>query len=383
VTFDLKSRWKRLGKLGTVFIFLLLLYLVLMLLASGSIFTLLLQFVVIVLGAWILLRFTRVALRKAIWRLRNRLLVAYVLIAVVPILLIVTLAALGTYLLASQVAVYLVRSELDRRVASMQDATDIVLRATPAARVETMRRTGEIYRERFPNIALMIDDNGRRQHWPENSDVQFPAGAAADISGLGTQGTRYFAWSQVVKNGVRCIAATPLTRRYLSEMVPGLGDVHFLQVSAARGSPKTITVGEQQFDLFPSGHDAPGASLPPAVNSLDLDFRWFSLVPTTDWVDPSRSVFGMLRGHTRYSAILQIILSRKADDPQSVLPIALLAVSIAFLVVEMIALIIGASLTRTITSITARSASCKAISRIASLSRVAINWRTSPDLSTA
>jgi len=97
VTLDLKSRWKRLGKLDKVFAFLLLLYLALLLFAPGNVFTLLLQFLVIVLGAWIVLRLTRVALRKAIWRLRNRLLVAYMLIAVVPILLIVTLAGLGTY----------------------------------------------------------------------------------------------------------------------------------------------------------------------------------------------------------------------------------------------------------------------------------------------
>src|SRR5260370_16985470 len=46
---------------------------------------------------------------------------------------------------------------------------------------------------------------------------------------------------------------------------------------------------------------------------------------------------------------MEIILTSKVDDLQSGLPIALLAVSIAFLIVELIALIIGVSLTRTIT----------------------------------
>jgi sigma-B regulation protein RsbU (phosphoserine phosphatase) len=363
VTFDLKSRWKRLGKLDKAFTFLLLLYLALLLFAAGSAFTVLLQFLVIVLGAWIVLRLTRIALRKAIWRLRNRLLVTYLLIAVVPILLILTLAGLVNHLLASQIAVYLVRTELDRRVASMQSATDNIIRATPATRTETMHRTAEIYRERFPDLVLMIEDNGTMLRWPQNSAVQFPARSAGNVSGIGTQGEHYFAWSQVVQDGTRCIAATPLTRRYLSEMVPGLGDVFFRPVSTAPKKPpakglqiKTdaskqaaVTAGDQQFDLRPSGLDAPGAALPPPVNSLDLDVLWFSLLPTSDWVDPSRSVFGMLGVHTRYSAILQIILTRKVDDLQSVLPIALLAVSIAFLIVELIALIIGVSLTRTIT----------------------------------
>ena len=57
----------------------------------------------------------------------------------------------------------------------------------------------------------------------------------------------------------------------------------------------------------------------------------------------------MLLVHTRYSAILNIILSQKVDQLQGLVPIALLVISIAFLIVELIALIIGVSLTRTVT----------------------------------
>jgi len=32
----------------------------------------------------------------------------------------------------------------------MQNATDLIMRATPTTRAETMRQTGELYRERFP-----------------------------------------------------------------------------------------------------------------------------------------------------------------------------------------------------------------------------------------
>ncbi len=73
-------------------------------------------FATYVLGAWIALRLLRIGLRKLTWRLRNRLIVAYLFIAVLPILLMLTLVGLGGYMLAAQVAVYLVRSELDRRL---------------------------------------------------------------------------------------------------------------------------------------------------------------------------------------------------------------------------------------------------------------------------
>ena len=77
-----------------------------------------------VLGAWIALRLLRIGLRKLTWRLRNRLIVAYLFIAVLPILLVLTLVALGGYMLAGQVAAYMVRSELDRRLVLLRSVAE-------------------------------------------------------------------------------------------------------------------------------------------------------------------------------------------------------------------------------------------------------------------
>jgi sigma-B regulation protein RsbU (phosphoserine phosphatase) len=53
--------------------------------------------------------------------------------------------------------------------------------------------------------------------------------------------------------------------------------------------------------------------------------------------------------HTRFSALFQILLSDKVDELQGPVLVAFYAVSIAFLVVGVIGLVIGGSLTRTIT----------------------------------
>ena len=71
-------------------------------------------------GIWPALRLMRLAVRRGIWRLRNRLLAAYLFMAVVPILLIATLAVFAVRAIASQVAVYLVTSELDRRIEGLR-----------------------------------------------------------------------------------------------------------------------------------------------------------------------------------------------------------------------------------------------------------------------
>ena len=56
------------------------------------------------------------------------------------------------------------------------------------------------------------------------------------------------------------------------------------------------------------------------MNRFDLDVRWISLVPVKDWLDPEQGDQALLLVHTRYSAILNIILSQKVDDLRKLRP---------------------------------------------------------------
>src|SRR5205814_4756834 len=82
-------------------------------------------------GLWLLVRVTRRVLRAAVWRLRNRLLVTYVFIAVLPIVLILSLATLGAYSLVNQLAVYLVTSELERSIEALEGAAHSIVELAP------------------------------------------------------------------------------------------------------------------------------------------------------------------------------------------------------------------------------------------------------------
>jgi len=357
VTLDLKSHWKRLGKLERSFISLAAVYFLLLLFAPNSGFTQFLQFVVIVLGIWELMRLSRIGLRKAIWRLRNRLIVAYVLIAVVPLLLIITLVGLGGYIAAGQIEIYLVRSELDRRVSSLQSVLEGLTQVKPGGRQELMRQTGEIYARRYPGVEFLIESGGSALRWPENAAVDAPSKLPAGSGGIALLRARYYAWSSAVQGGVRFVAVMPLTRRYLSEMIPGLGDVYFLQPSTPRvpGAPKnerrftSKVLRDEWYEVTPAGGDAAGTPIPPPVNRFDLDVPGFSLIRVIDWTRPERNRSAFLLVQTRLSALFQILLSGKMDDFEGTLVIAFYVVSIAFLLVGIIGLAIGVSLTRTIT----------------------------------
>ena len=78
-------------------------------------------YAVVRLGAWWRTRL--------LWSLRNRLIVAYLFIAVVPILLIVTLVVVAGQILYSQLGAYLLYDDIQRRVSVMADITEHIAAA--------------------------------------------------------------------------------------------------------------------------------------------------------------------------------------------------------------------------------------------------------------
>jgi phosphoserine phosphatase RsbU/P len=142
---------------------------------------------------------------------------------------------------------------------------------------------------------------------------------------------------------VKFLAMTPLTRHVLSWMVPGLGDVYFFQ-------PTSLTVsGETEKQFAPAGRESAATVLAPPINRFDISVYWFALTPAANWNDASQINRAVLAVHTRPSALMSVLLSERADELQGLLPIIFYSVAIAFLIVEMVSLFIGVSLTRTIT----------------------------------
>lgn len=370
----LQSLWRRSGKLVKAFALALVVYLILLAVWPDSGVETLAAFATYVLGAWVALRLLRIGIRKLTWRLRNRLIVAYVFIAVLPILLILTLVGLGGYMLATQTAVYLVRSELNRRVASLELAVQDLAGTENDSPDAVLRRTAQVYEERFPGIVLVVEEKGKTRRWPENATVNAPEHLPLNSGGLASVDGRYCAWHYAAKNGAKYLIVAPLSRRYLSGMMPGLGDVYFLQRDfdahtpsgdGARtastdndAKPKTKVLSmsskavpgyPQKFQLSPAGGDAPFAALPPPVNRFDLDLTWGSLARAVDWAHPENTQLALLVVHTRLSSIIATILSQGGDESLGVVLIFFYVVAGAFLLVGIAGLGIGISMSRSIT----------------------------------
>ena len=303
-----------------LFLITLALFLLLAWLAPGSGLTTPAQLLLVILSAWLAFRLAAVGMRKAIWGLRNRLLVTYLFIAVVPVSLILVLVGLGGYALMSQMAVYLAANDLDQRAAELADIAQSICDVESAAqRPQVVERTIAIHRTRFPGLVVNLTS---AQGWERVRGVAIRRGA-------------FYLWSHAKRGAVEVNALMPLSRAYLSGMVPGLNDVSLVELSDSK-TPK-------------NSHEPPLAALPPAANRFDIDVHWFSLIPVWQFDKPNAQSVTLLHVHTRPSALLNTIFNTRMDQLGQVVPIALLAVTILFILVELAALVIGISLSRTIT----------------------------------
>jgi sigma-B regulation protein RsbU (phosphoserine phosphatase) len=90
-----------------------------------------LGFVAIVAGFYLCFRLFSWVRNKLLWRLRNRIIVAYLFIAVVPVVLLLVMMGIGMYLLYPQIGAHLLQDGLQDRIGIIAaDAGDIAIAVT-------------------------------------------------------------------------------------------------------------------------------------------------------------------------------------------------------------------------------------------------------------
>src|SRR5215470_18622175 len=87
------------------------------------------KFLALCSGVYLLFRLIAWGRNKLLWSLRNRLIVAYVFIAVVPVVLIVIGAVYGARILYSQLGAYLLYEDIQRRTEMIRDMSEHIAAA--------------------------------------------------------------------------------------------------------------------------------------------------------------------------------------------------------------------------------------------------------------
>jgi sigma-B regulation protein RsbU (phosphoserine phosphatase) len=342
VSEQLRAVYRACGAAEKLFAMLLAGYLAARWAAPSSLWSLLAGLALTVTGVVVAARWARRGIRAAVWKLRNRLIVAYQFIAVVPVALILLLVAIGCYLLTAQIAVYLVTSELEERTAALVAPARELLATPPAERTAHMRWMAQAMARRFPNAQVVLRD---RDEWryPEDALVAFPPGSLDEGSGLIRRDDQIYMWAHARSGQRRVFLMVPLTASLLGDLVPGLGDVRFVHLAPLTGGQS----GALRPRAAPS--QPRGSRVPSANNWFDIQVTWYTVVPTAQWEDPGRTNEAPIAVISRPSAIIHTIFSQRGDPFQGMLGYAFLVVAILLLVVELIALVIGVSMTRTIT----------------------------------
>ena len=355
----LAKLYRSLGRMGIAFLALGALLVVVRSLTPGGVLVSLLWLAVYASGTALAVIAGRRGLRKLLWRLRNRLYVTYLFIAVVPVVLILVLVGIGIWMLTSQVSIYLVTSELDRRTASLQRLAEGLAKESRQSRTDSIRDIGQYLKDRFPNLEILIREPAGSQRFPEDSLLEPPPSGFGNTGGLLFYREALCAWGHAQINGVEVTTLMPLNSDFLAQLVPGLGAVES-RLAIDDGDPnRTPQSRPVRYKLGNHVVEAPvdpnGVKqyLPPAEGRLDFEVSWWTILPSAVWQTPGRSQSVILSVTSRPSAVWRVVTSQKAGafltGADTALPLIFGSVAVLFFIVEIVALSIGVSLTRTIT----------------------------------
>src|SRR4051812_9664395 len=224
--------WRRLGGIEKTFLACIFLYLAVAAYGRAPLAQSLIALAAILFGLLTLFQVARRSIRKAIWRLRNRLIAAYLLIAVVPVVLILTLVGLAGYTVIGQMAVYLVNTELKHREdALLRQAAGLA--QFPVGDPERgMNRFVAVVRNSFPSFELLATGARELRYPPAGTVIHpppaWPARAHELVLKKEGRQDKLFAWAHVNINGEEVTVLALVTHDFLAGLVPGLGDVNYV-----------------------------------------------------------------------------------------------------------------------------------------------------------
>ncbi|MGB9072636.1 MAG: SpoIIE family protein phosphatase [Terriglobales bacterium] len=316
---------------------------------------------------------------QLLWRLRNRLIVTYVFIGVIPVLLLVMISSLTLYLLAGQFANFVVMSEITSRLRSMESSN----RAIANHLANRFSRGHTFNAEAVAGIRPRHREWSRRQVcvWYRNQPQPYcagPSGAPAFdapkfvTDGFGEivrdHGTLYLRAATVIgvePESLRVIASEPLGKPLVEEIAKDLGEVTLLQPKPSTTMPRVEDKNKQGIIISSGGAvSADGrqweplftaGALPAASSAVDPEITFGTPLSVVDWasVKGERQRAGALGVHTRPSVLYGVLFAALGDYAKGVEYI-LLFIAIVFAIIELLALIIGTKLTRSITSAVAQ-----------------------------
>ena len=311
---------------------------------------------------------------QLLWRLRNRLIVTYVFIGVIPVFLLVVISLITLYLFAGQFASFVVTSDIATHLRSMEAANRTIANHLAAQisdggklDVETLGRT----RPRRPEWTRRQVCAWRRNQpqpvcsGPEGeAGFDFPSFIVGDFRDLvSDHGKLYLRTATVFAaepESLRVILSDPLDKNFVENIAADLGRIAVYGTESPAADPAASPIAPAQrtdSKLFlPFEDETPreqifsAGTIPPASNALDRAINLRIPLQVVDWTTGGRRPVGAIAEVDTRSSMLYATLFGARGDYAKGLETILALIAIVFAIFVGLALIVGRKLTLSITS---------------------------------
>jgi sigma-B regulation protein RsbU (phosphoserine phosphatase) len=319
------------------------------------------KFLALCAGIYLLFRLISWGRNKLLWSLRNRLIVAYMFIAFVPVLLILTGAVLGSRILYSQFGAYLFYQDIQSRVETLRDMAEHIVAAhlvrspgvTSEELEEVLKHQSEVVHDRdLPGLEITFSDDHALLHRISGPEMRPFAGLLQQGDALSLTSIRAIPQSK----GTRVVTLrVPITPEFLAAIAPDLGAIQITPLEDYAGSgvsyTSKTTSGDKQYSLS-SPITAKGRTLQPPMFWFDTSVSTTSRLDAVHLGrDGSREpLWPVLAGFNARTSYLNSRIFASVGELRATYLGELLLFAIAFFLIEATALFIGIVLTSRITT---------------------------------
>ncbi len=320
--------------------------------------------------------------KKMLWRLRNRLIVTYMFIGVIPAVLLIAMAAASIYLFSGQFANFVVTSELNSQLRSMGSGNAAIANEL----------AGELQQSQPPVSKALEGLKKNDRAWAHHQVCAWFGEKPLPLCGatppFSLPGSPVPPDGEIVRDGqnlylraattlnvrnskLTVISSQPLDQDLTEKIAAGLGEIT-LYATAFEVSPGTKqTTGQQrqtEMVIHTEGPQGPyvqngneglrptftAGVLPAATGSTDRQITFGTPLAIVEWHSGEKKQAGaILRVQTRPSLLYARLFGELGDFAQAVEYI-LLFIAIFFAIIELLALYIGTRLTRSVTKAVAQ-----------------------------
>jgi sigma-B regulation protein RsbU (phosphoserine phosphatase) len=307
-----------------------------------------LSVVVIFLFALLAVRWIKA---KLLWRLRNRLVVTYVFIGVIPVVLLAALTLGSFYLFAGQFATFIVTTGLNAELESLE-ATNSAIAHEIAARLEGehgvevaalegLRHHHKAWADR--QVCVWLDGKVILHNFSGGAVISAPVlppylrASFRDV--VRDSGKLFLRATETIpaRGGtLTVLSSEPFDQRLLQNLAANLGEVSLYASGTSEETP-TYTAG----------------TVPPPTRSLDRQVTFPTSVVVVNWANGDTSTPAAVGVQTRYSKLRERLFDASGDFA-STAEVFLLLLASVFGIIELIALLISYRLTRTVTGTVAQ-----------------------------